>query len=84
MKVLRIDNQGVLNDRVYKNLEDLKEQLCDFHSIDWQTGIDKDNKDYIDIFSLTLEDIMDHGDWSYEMITNKQANKSHYIKMYDE
>jgi len=70
MKVLRIDNQRVLEGRVYKTLEDLRLQLCDYHSIDWQIGIDKD--------------IMDHGDWSYEMITDQQANESYYIKMYDD
>ena len=59
MKVLRIDNQRVLEGRVYKTLEDLRLQLCDYHSIDWQIGIDKDDKDYTDIYSLTLEDIMD-------------------------
>jgi len=75
MKVLRIDNQGVLNDAVFKNLEDLREQLCDFHSIDWQEGIDEDDEDYIDIYSLTLEDIMELGDWSYMMITDKDANE---------
>ena len=75
MKVLRIDNQGVLNDAVFKNLEDLREQLCDFHSIDWQEGIDEDDEDYIDIYSLTLEDIMEHGDWSYMMITDKDADE---------
>ena len=84
MKVLRIDNQRVLEGRVYKTLEDLRLQLCDYHSIDWQLGIDKDDKDYTDIYSLTLEDIMDHGDWSYEMITDEQANDSYYIKMYDD
>tara|TARA_R110002020_G_scaffold53200_1_gene149106 strand:- start:3688 stop:3942 length:255 start_codon:yes stop_codon:yes gene_type:complete len=84
MKVLRIDNQNVLNDRVYENLEDLRLQLCDYHSWDWQIGIDKNDKDYIDIYSLSLEDIMEHGEWDYKMITNKEANQPYYIKMYDD
>jgi|TARA_B100001094_G_scaffold264621_1_gene266665 hypothetical protein len=67
MKVLRIDNQDVINDAVFKNLEDLREQLCDFHSIDWQ-GDD-------DIFSLSLDEIMAHGDWDYMMITDKDADE---------
>tara|TARA_X000000368_G_C23054578_1_gene723245 strand:- start:3183 stop:3404 length:222 start_codon:yes stop_codon:yes gene_type:complete len=67
MKVLRIDNQDVLNGAVFKNLEDLREQLCDFHSIDWQ-GDD-------DIFSLSLHEIMSHGDWDYMMITDKDADE---------
>ena len=84
MKVLRIDNQNVLNDRVYENLEDLRLQLCDYHSWDWQIGIDKNDKDYIDIYSLSLEDIMEHGEWTYKMIANKEANQPYYIKMYDD
>ena len=75
MKVLRIDNQGVLNNAVYKNLEDLRQDLCSYHSIDWQEDIEKNDKDYIDIYSLSLEDIMDHGEWNYEWITNKQAEE---------
>ena len=75
MKVLRIDNQGVLNNTIYKNLEDLRQELCSYHSIDWQCGIEKTDKDYIDIYSLSLEDIMNHGEWDYEWITNKQAEE---------
>ncbi len=73
MKVLRIDNQGVLNNAVFKNLEDLRQQLCDYHSIDWR-GVDKNNND-IDIFTLTLEQIMDYGEWNYEWITEEEAEQ---------
>jgi len=73
MKVLRIDNQGVLNNAVFKNLEDLRQQLCDYHSIDWE-GVDNNNND-IDIHTLTLDQIMDHGEWSYEWITEEQAKQ---------
>lgn len=75
MKVLRIDRQEVLNNAVYKNLEDLRYELCSYHSIDWQEGIEEDDKDYIDIYSLSLEDIMEYGEWRYEWITNKQAEE---------
>lgn len=83
MKVLRIDNQGALNNAVYKNLEDLRQDLCSYHSIDWQEGIEKNDKDYIDIYSLSLNEIMDNGEWSYEWITNKQAEE-YEDKRYDE
>ena len=83
MKVLRIDNQGVLEGRVYETLEDLRYQLCDFHSVDWQVELDENDEEYIDIYSLTLEEIMYHGDWSYQMITDEEANEPHYIRMYD-
>ena len=73
MKVLRIDNQGVLNNAVFKNLEDLREQLCDYHAIDWR-GVDKNNND-IDIFTLTLQQIMDYGEWDYEWITEEEAKE---------
>ena len=75
MKVLRIDNQGVLNGAVYKNREDLRQDLCSYHSIDWQEGIEKDDKDYVNIYSLSLDEIMDHGEWHYEWITNKEAEE---------
>ena len=73
MKVLRIDNQGVLNNAVFKNLEDLRQQLCDYHSIDWE-GVDNNNND-IDIHTLTLDQIMDYGGWDYEWITEEEAEQ---------
>jgi len=75
MKILRIDNEGVLPVAVFKDLEDLRKQLCDYHSIDWQEGIDEDDKDYIDIHTLSLEDIMDHGNWSYLKISDEEAKQ---------
>ncbi len=75
MKVLRIDRQGVLNNAIFKNLEDLRKELCSYHSIDWQEGIEENDKDYIDIYSLSLEDIMEHGEWDYEWITDKEAEE---------
>ena len=36
MKILRVDKQGVLNGAVYNDLESLRQDLCDYHSIDWQ------------------------------------------------
>jgi hypothetical protein len=67
MKVLRIDRQNVCNGAVYKNLESLRDDLCSFHSIDW----DSDD----DIYSLTLDQIMDYGEWDYEMITDEEAKQ---------
>lgn len=67
MKILRIDRQGVLNNAVYNNLESLRDDLCSYHSIDWCSDDD--------IYSLTLEQIMDHGDWEYEEITDEQAKE---------
>ena len=80
MKILRIDSQGVFDDRVYDSLEDLRLQLCGYHSWDWQIGIDKNDKDYIDIYSLSLIDIMDHGEWSYQIITNEEAKQYQEIE----
>ena len=75
MKVLRIDRQGVIYYAVFKNLEDLRKDLCSYHTIDWQEGIEKDDKDHIDIYSLSLEEIMEHGEWDYKWITNKKAEE---------
>jgi len=75
MKILRIDRQGVSNGAVYNDLESLRQDLCCYHSIDWQIGIDENDKDYIDIHSLTLDEIMDHGDWEYEKITEEEAKQ---------
>jgi hypothetical protein len=74
MKVLRIDRQT--NDRtVFNNLEELRLALCDFHSIDWQENVDENDKGYKNIYSLSLQEICDHGDWSFELISNKDAKQ---------
>ena len=72
-KILRIDGQGVCEDRVYDSHEELRLQLCDYHSVDWE-GVDDDNND-LDIFTLTLDEICDYGDWEYKLITNKEAEQ---------
>ena len=70
MKVLRIDNQT--EDRtVFNNLEELRLALRDFHSLEWNE--DDDNCKSID--SLSLQDLCDHGDWSYEIISDKDAKQ---------
>ena len=70
MKVLRIDNQT--EDRtVFNNLEELRLALRDFHSLEWNE--DDDNNRSID--SLSLQDLCDHGDWSYEIISDKNAKQ---------
>lgn len=70
MKVLRIDNQT--EDRtVFNNLEELRLALRDFHSLEWNE--DDDNNKNID--SLSLQDLCDHGDWSYEIISDKDAKQ---------
>lgn len=75
MKILRVDKQGVLNGAVYNDLESLRQDLCHYHSIDWQLGIDENDKDFIDIHSLTLDEIMDHGEWEYEKITDEEEKQ---------
>ncbi len=69
MKILRIDNQGVCEERIYDSLEDLRLQLISFHSIDWEG--EKEDGTPKDINALTLEDICDYGDWSYEILEEK-------------
>ena len=70
MKVLRIDNQT--EDRtVFNNLEELRLALRDFHSLEWNEN--DDNNKSID--SLSLQDLCDHGDWSYEIISDEDAKQ---------
>ena len=65
-KILRIDGQGVCEDRVYDSHEELRLQLIDYHSVDWEgDGIN----------SLTLDEICNYGDWEYKLITNKEAEQ---------
>ena len=73
MKVLRIDPQGVVTNAVFNNLEDLRLQLANFHSLDWQEGIEPTDPDYVDIYSLTLDELIDHGEWRYKWISEEDA-----------
>lgn len=72
MKILRIDLQGVCNNSVYDSKEELKDQLIDFHSIDYDQHFDE-NEDYKPIKDFTLEEILDWGEWDYKVITDKEA-----------
>jgi len=66
MKILRICRQGG-DATVFENKEELRKQLCDFHSIDWDSKTD--------INSLSLEEIITHGDWDYKKITDEEAKE---------
>jgi len=59
-KILRIDNQGVCEDRIYDSHEQLRLQLIDYHSIDWDSETD--------INSLSLDELCNYGDWKYKEI----------------
>tara|TARA_B100000123_G_scaffold161949_1_gene119911 strand:+ start:107 stop:328 length:222 start_codon:yes stop_codon:yes gene_type:complete len=73
MQVLRIDLQGVCRDMIFNSLEELRLNLCSYHSVDWE-GVDNDNND-LDIFTLTLDEICDYGEWDYKIINNNKAVK---------
>jgi len=70
MKILRIDNQGAFNDRVYNNKKELREQLIDLH----QTDMDND-KDREALKKWSLTEVCEMFDWDYKKITNKQAEQ---------
>ena len=44
MKILRIDNQDCCSLAVFNNLDELREQLIDFHSIDYDDHFDENEK----------------------------------------
>jgi len=73
MQVLRIDLQGVCRDMIFNSLEELRLNLCSYHSVDWE-GVDNDNND-LDIFTLTLDEICDYGEWDYKIINKNKAAK---------
>jgi hypothetical protein len=70
-KILRVDLQEVFNDVVFDNKEQLRINLCGLHSVDWDCVDENDNE--IDVFSLTLDQIMDYGEWGYKVISDEQA-----------
>ena len=74
MKILRIDNQDCCSLAVFNNLDELREQLIDFHSIDYDDHFDENEK-YKSIEDFTLQEILNWGDWEYKIITNKEAEE---------
>ena len=77
MKYLINDNQipgrNFGDSAVFDSKEDIRLQLCDFHSIDWE-GLNADDSER-DINSLTLNEILDYGEWSIEEISDEEAKK---------
>ena len=66
MKILRIDHQHYFPEEIFDSLEELRLWLCTYHWSDW-AGVD-DNDNDIDIFTLTLDEICDYGEWEYKII----------------
>lgn len=71
MQVERIDLQGAFDTNIFNSLEELRLMLCTYHSWDWE-GVD-DNDNDIDIFTLTLDEICDYGEWDYKIINKKKG-----------
>ena len=71
-KILRIDLQNAFPTETFDSSEELRLNLCSYHSVDWE-GVD-DNDNDIDIFTLTLDEICDYGEWDYKEITLKKLN----------
>lgn len=46
--------------------EEIRKQLCDYHSIDYN-GVNEDDSEK-DIFSLSLQDILEYGEWEIEEV----------------
>ena len=74
MKILRIDNQDCCSLAVFNNLDELRKQLIDFHSIDYDDHFDENEK-YKSIEDFTLQEILNWGDWEYKIITDKEAEE---------
>ena len=74
MQVLRIDYQHYFPEEIFDSLEELRLWLCSYHDADWN-GVD-DNDNEIDIFTLTLDEICDYGEWGYKIINNNKAVKN--------
>lgn len=56
----RIDNQGVCQDRLFRTKESMRLTLADYHSIDWT--------EETDINTLSLDDLLEYGDWTMEEV----------------
>tara|TARA_R100001594_G_scaffold110747_1_gene145491 strand:- start:1347 stop:1622 length:276 start_codon:yes stop_codon:yes gene_type:complete len=80
-KILRIDRQGCCEPRVYNSKEDLRLQLIDFHSIDYNDICDENDENYKPIENFTLQEILDYGEWDYETITDEQAKEYDDVKV---
>ena len=68
-KILRIDNQGCCERRIYDSKKDLRDSLIDFHLTDCEEEDEKGLK------KCSLNEICSYGDWSYELISDEEAKK---------
>jgi len=76
MKYKILDNQTggrcFADGETFDSLEKIREQLASYHSIDWE-GVDS-NDNPIDINTLSLEDLLDYGEWSIEDENGKEVD----------
>ena len=66
-KIVLIDKQGVHQDRVFNNREELKLDLIEFHSIDCEDVTFKDENGIRPIEEATLDEICNFGNWEYKL-----------------
>lgn len=75
MSIKRIDLQeSGFTEWVYADKEEMRIDLCLLHEPDWKgTEINSNGKEVNkDIFTLSFEEICEHGDWGYEEIKEKK------------
>jgi len=61
------------NGELFDSLEDIRLQLCSFHSVDW-SGEEEEGGKERDINDLTLTEILDYGEWSIEDEDGNEIN----------
>lgn len=68
MKVLRKCEQGVYEDMLFNSLEELRDYLRELHSYSANSQEDEES-----INNMSLEAICDLFEWSYEFISEEEA-----------
>lgn len=63
-----VDRQGMgtFSTLTFNTLDEVREQLVSYHSIDWSGEND--------INDLSLNDLLDYGDWELEVISKEEAH----------
>lgn len=74
-KLIDKQNAGTFSKLTFNDKEEIRQQLASYHSIDWT--MEKD------INTMSLDDLLDYGDWEIESMNNKDIVIHMLSTLYD-
>lgn len=80
-KLIDRQNVGTFSKLIFSSKEEVREQLASYHSVDW-SGVNDDDTPK-DINTLSLNDLLEYGDWELVELTKEELVTEVYNTLSD-